>query len=377
MSGASVSIRNLVKTYLDTRGKPTFTAVKDISLDIDAGEFMVLVGPSGCGKSTTLRMIAGLERVTSGTILIDGKVVNHLEPKDREIAMVFQSYALYPHFTVFKNMAYALTLVKRTKEFISDIVTRTAKALQLNQVMERKPQSLSGGQRQRVALGRAIVRDPKVFLFDEPLSNLDTKLRVQTRSEITQLHGELGATVIYVTHDQVEAMTLGDRICVMRDGTIMQVADPLTLYLYPNNLFVAGFIGSPPMNLLKGKVQRRDGRLHFVENGEKDILVIPFHGSLHNLASRYIDKEIVFGIRPENITNEPKPGTGTPTPMTVAIAEPMGGESLVYFKSGTGNLLARIRGEHLFQLNEEVAIQINVDKVTLFDPDTEKAIRYE
>jgi len=377
MSGASVSIRNLVKTYLDARGKPTFTAVKDISLDIDAGEFIVLVGPSGCGKSTTLRVIAGLERVTSGTILIDGKVVNHLEPKDRGIAMVFQSYALYPHFTVYKNMAYALTLVKRTKEFILDIVTRTAKALQLNHVMERKPQSLSGGQRQRVALGRAIVRDPKVFLFDEPLSNLDAKLRVRTRSEITQLHGELGATMIYVTHDQVEAMTMGDRICVMQDGMIVQVADPLTLYLYPKNLFVAGFIGSPPMNLLKGKVQRRDGRLHFVENGEKDILVIPFQGSLHNLASRYIDKEIVFGIRAENITNVPKPGAGTSIPMTVAIAEPMGGESLVYFKSGTGNLLARIRGEHLFQLNEEVAIQINMDKVTLFDPDTEKAIRYE
>ena len=377
MSGASVSIRDLVKTYLDDRGRPTFTAVKHISLDIDAGEFMVLVGPSGCGKSTTLRMIAGLERVTSGTISIDGNVVNHLEPKDRGIAMVFQSYALYPHFTVFKNMAYALTLVKKTKEFISDIVGRTARALQLNHMMERKPQALSGGQRQRVALGRAIVRDPKVFLFDEPLSNLDAKMRVQMRSEITQLHGELGTTMIYVTHDQVEAMTMGDRICVMRDGTIMQVADPLTLYLYPDNLFVAGFIGSPPMNLLKGKVHRRDGRLHFIENGEKDMLAVPLQGSLHNLASRYVDKEIVFGIRPENITNQPREGAGKPIPMTVEIAEPMGGESLVYLKSGTGNLIARIRGEHLFHLNEKVTIQINMDKATLFDPDTQEAIRHE
>jgi multiple sugar transport system ATP-binding protein len=375
MSGASVSMRDLVKTYLDNRGKPTFTAVKSISLDIDPGEFMVLVGPSGCGKSTTLRMIAGLERVTSGTISIDGRVVNHLEPKDRGVAMVFQSYALYPHFTVFKNMAYALTLAKKAKEIISDIVGRTAKALQLNHLMERKPQALSGGQRQRVALGRAIVRDPKVFLFDEPLSNLDAKMRVQMRSEITQLHGDLGATMIYVTHDQVEAMTMGDRICVMRDGMIMQVADPLNLYLCPDNLFVAGFIGSPPMNLLKGKVRRREGRLYFIENGERDMLAVPLEDSLHQPASRYLDREIVFGIRPENITNRPKAGAGASIPMTVQAAEPMGGESLISLRSGTGNLVARIRGEHLFRLNESVMIQINMEKVTLFDPNTEEAIR--
>lgn len=375
MSGASVTIRDLVKTYLDNRGKPAFTAVKSISLDVDAGEFMVLVGPSGCGKSTTLRMIAGLERVTSGTISIDGRVVNHLEPKDRGVAMVFQSYALYPHFTVFKNMAYALTLAKKTKEIISELVSRTAKALQLNHLMERKPQALSGGQRQRVALGRAIVRDPKVFLFDEPLSNLDAKMRVQMRSEITQLHGELGATMIYVTHDQVEAMTMGDRICVMRDGTIMQVADPLNLYLSPDNLFVAGFIGSPPMNLLRGRVRQRDGTLYFIENGEKDLLAVPLEGSLHQLASRYIDREIVFGIRPENITNRPKARAGVPIQMTVEVAEPMGGESLISLRSGTGHLVARIRGEHLFRLNERVTIQINMEKVTLFDPETEEAIR--
>jgi multiple sugar transport system ATP-binding protein len=375
MSDAPVQIKELVKTYLDDRGRPTFTAVKNINLDIPDGEFMVLVGPSGCGKSTTLRMIAGLERVTSGTISIGGQVVNHLEPKDRGIAMVFQSYALYPHFTIFKNMAYGLEVMKKTKEFVSDMVGRTAKALQLDHMMDRKPQALSGGQRQRVALGRAIVREPKVFLFDEPLSNLDAKMRVQMRSEISRLHGELGTTMIYVTHDQIEAMTMGDRICVMRDGLIMQVADPLTLYLRPDNLFVAGFIGSPPMNLLKGKVQQRDGGLHFVESGEKDTLTFPLKGPLQTLASKYVDKEIVFGIRPENISNEPKEGSSTPVTMTVEIAEPMGSESLVYLKAGTGYVIARIHGEHLFQLNEQVTVQLNLDKVALFDPETEQVLR--
>jgi multiple sugar transport system ATP-binding protein len=335
MSEAPVQIKELVKTYTDDRGRPTFTAVKNINLDIKDGEFMVLVGPSGCGKSTTLRMIAGLERVTSGTISIGAQVVNHLEPKDRGIAMVFQSYALYPHMNIFKNMAYALELTKKPKDAISDIVGRTAKALQLDHMMDRKPQALSGGQRQRVALGRAIVRNPKVFLFDEPLSNLDAKMRVQMRSEISRLHGDLGTTMIYVTHDQVEAMTMGDRICVMRDGVIMQVADPLTLYLRPDNLFVASFIGSPPMNLLKGKVQQRNGSLQFVENGEKNALTFPLKGPLQTLASKYIDKEIVFGIRPENISNEPKEGSSTPVAMSVEIAEPMGSESLVFLKSGT------------------------------------------
>jgi multiple sugar transport system ATP-binding protein len=375
MSEAPVQIKDLVKTYLDDRGNPTFTAVKNINLDIADGEFMVLVGPSGCGKSTTLRMIAGLERVTSGTISIGGQVVNHLEPKDRGIAMVFQSYALYPHMNIFKNMAYALELTKKSKEYISDMVARTAKALQLDKMMERKPQALSGGQRQRVALGRAIVRNPQVFLFDEPLSNLDAKMRVQMRSEISRLHGELGTTMIYVTHDQVEAMTMGDRICVMRDGIIMQVADPLNLYLKPDNMFVAGFIGSPPMNLLKGKVLQHNGGLQFVENGEKDALTFPLKGSLQNVAAKYVDKDVVFGIRPENITNEPKAGSSTPVALTVEIAEPMGSESLVYLKSGTGYLIARVPGEHLFHTNEQVTVQLNLDKVTLFDPETEQVIR--
>ena len=374
MSEAPVQIKDLVKTYVDDRGRPTFTAVKGINLDIQNGEFMVLVGPSGCGKSTTLRMIAGLERVTSGTISIGGKVVNHLEPKDRGIAMVFQSYALYPHMNIFKNMAYALEVAKKSKDAISGTVNKTAKALQLDHMMDRKPQALSGGQRQRVALGRAIVRSPNVFLFDEPLSNLDAKMRVQMRSEISRLHGELGTTMIYVTHDQVEAMTMGDRICVMRDGLIMQVADPLTLYLKPANMFVASFIGSPPMNLLQGKIQKRDDGLYFVENGEKDYLMLPLKGALQTSASKYVDKDVVLGIRPENISSVPNADSSAPVTLAVDIAEPMGSESIVYLKTGTGYLIARIQGEHLFQLGEKVTVQLSLDKVTLFDPGTQQVI---
>jgi multiple sugar transport system ATP-binding protein len=375
MSEASVEIKDLVKTYADDRGRPTFTAVKGINLDIKNGEFMVLVGPSGCGKSTTLRMIAGLERVTSGTISIGGNVVNHLEPKDRGIAMVFQSYALYPHMNIYKNMAYALEVAKKPKNTISETVNQTGKALQLDHLMERKPQALSGGQRQRVALGRAIVRQPAVFLFDEPLSNLDAKMRVQMRSEISRLHGELGTTMIYVTHDQVEAMTMGDRICVMRDGVIMQVADPLTLYLKPESMFVASFIGGPPMNLFQGKVQKREDGLYFVEDGEKDNLVVPLKGALEQLASKYVDKSIVFGIRPENISETPWAGSNTPVTLTVDIAEPMGSESIVYMKAGAGYLIARLQGEHLYELGQKLTVHLSGEKVTFFDPETQQVIR--
>ncbi len=375
MSEASVEIKDLVKTYVDDRGRPTFTAVKGINLDIKNGEFMVLVGPSGCGKSTTLRMLAGLERVTSGTISIGGKVVNHLEPKDRGIAMVFQSYALYPHMNIYKNMAYALEVAKKPKNTISETVNQTGKALQLDHLMDRKPQALSGGQRQRVALGRAIVRQPKVFLFDEPLSNLDAKMRVQMRSEISRLHGELGTTMIYVTHDQVEAMTMGDRICVMRDGVIMQVADPLTLYLKPESMFVASFIGSPPMNLFQGKVQKREDGLYFVADGEKDNLVVPLKGALEQLASKYVDKSIVFGIRPENISETPWAGSNTPVTLTVDIAEPMGSESIVYMKAGAGYLIARLQGEHLYELGQKLTVHLSGEKVTFFDPETQQVLR--
>ena len=375
MSEGSVQIKDLVKTYTDDRGRPTFTAVKKINLNIDNGEFMVLVGPSGCGKTTTLRMVAGLEKISSGTISIGDRVVNDLEPKDRGIAMVFQNYALYPHMSIFNNMAFGLQLAKKKKDFIQETVSKTSRALGLDQMLERKPQALSGGQRQRVALGRAIVRNPQVFLFDEPLSNLDAKMRVQMRSEISRLHTQLGNTMIYVTHDQVEAMTMGDRICVMKDGSIMQVADPLTLYRKPENLFVAGFIGSPPMNLLRGKVQKRDGGLFFVESAEKDGLSLPLQGRLEPLAAKYVDKDVVFGIRPEHISNEPKEGPNIPVTMTVDISEPMGSESLVYMKAGTGNLIARIHGENLYHQGDKVTVQLNLDKVSLFDAQTENVIR--
>jgi multiple sugar transport system ATP-binding protein len=375
MNDGSVHIKNLVKTYLDEHGNPSFTAVKNINLDIKDGEFMVLVGPSGCGKSTTLRMLAGLETITGGTISIGKRVVNNVHPKDRGIAMVFQNYALYPHMTIFDNMAFGLKLARKPKEFIQETVGKTAKTLGLEKMLERKPGALSGGQRQRVALGRAIVRDPKVFLFDEPLSNLDAKMRVQMRSEISRLHTQLTTTMVYVTHDQVEAMTMGDRICVMRDGNIMQVADPLTLYRQPENIFVAGFIGSPPMNLLKGKVQKLDSGLAFVEDGQTGALTIPLRGKLEPLAAKYVGKPVLFGIRPEHLSDQVSDADHVPVTATIDISEPMGSESIVYFKAATGNLIARVPGEHLYQPGEQLTVQLNMDKVHLFDGQTEAVIR--
>jgi len=375
MSDGSVHIKNLVKTYLDEHGNPSFTAVKNINLEIQDGEFMVLVGPSGCGKSTTLRMLAGLENISSGTISIGDRVVNNIHPKDRGIAMVFQNYALYPHMTIFDNMAFGLKLAKKPKDFIQKTVNKTANTLGLEKMLDRKPGALSGGQRQRVALGRAIVRDPKVFLFDEPLSNLDAKMRVHMRSEISRLHTQLTTTMVYVTHDQVEAMTMGDRICVMRDGLIMQVADPLTLYRQPENIFVAGFIGSPPMNLLKGKVQKLDSGLAFVEDAQTGALTIPLRGKLEPLAAKYVSKPIIFGIRPEHLSDQVSDPDHVPITATVEIAEPMGSESIVYFKSATGNLIARVPGEHVYHPAEQLTVQLNMDKVHLFDGQTESIIR--
>jgi multiple sugar transport system ATP-binding protein len=375
MNDGAVHISDLVKTYTDDRGRPTFTAVKKINLEINNGEFMVLVGPSGCGKTTTLRMVAGLEKITSGTIAIGDRVVNDLEPKDRGIAMVFQNYALYPHMSIFNNMAFGLQLAKKKKDFIQETVSRTSKALGLDHMLERKPQALSGGQRQRVALGRAIVRNPQVFLFDEPLSNLDAKMRVQMRSEISRLHSQLGNTMIYVTHDQVEAMTMGDRICVMKDGLIMQVADPLTLYRQPENLFVAGFIGSPPMNLLKGKIDRGDGGLTFRESADEGAVTIPLKGSIEAVAAKAVGKPIVFGIRPEHLTEESKNGSTAPVSSTIDIAEPMGSESLVYLRAGTGNLIARMHGESLYHMGQPLTVYVNMDKAALFDAETESVIR--
>ncbi|HET7237529.1 MAG TPA: sn-glycerol-3-phosphate ABC transporter ATP-binding protein UgpC [Terrimicrobiaceae bacterium] len=375
MSDGSVQIKNLVKTYLDEHGNPSFTAVKNINLDIEDGEFMVLVGPSGCGKSTTLRMLAGLENITSGTISIGERVVNNIHPKDRGIAMVFQNYALYPHMTIFDNMAFGLKLAKKPKDFIQQTVTKTANILGLEKMLDRKPGALSGGQRQRVALGRAIVRDPKVFLFDEPLSNLDAKMRVHMRSEISRLHTQLTTTMVYVTHDQVEAMTMGDRICVMRDGNIMQVADPLTLYRQPENIFVAGFIGSPPMNLLKGKVEKLDGGLAFVEDAKEHSLTVPLRGKLERLAAPYLGKPILFGIRPEHLSDQVSDPDHIPITATIEISEPMGSESIVYFKAATGSLIARVPGEHIYHSGDQLTVQLNMQKVHLFDAQTENVIK--
>jgi multiple sugar transport system ATP-binding protein len=339
---------------------------------------MVLVGPSGCGKSTTLRMIAGLEEITNGTISIDGKVVNHVLPKDRDIAMVFQNYALYPHMSVYENMAFGLKLRKFPKAEIEARVREAAAMLGLESYLDRKPKALSGGQRQRVAVGRAIVRKPKVFLFDEPLSNLDAKMRVSTRTEISKLHARLGATMIYVTHDQVEAMTMGDRICVMKDGDIMQVAEPLTLYNHPANLFVAGFIGSPPMNLFKGTIKRAGNHLSFLEtNPTGTPITVVLTESLSRRTSSYIDKPIVFGIRPENVQDSltvTQPDPSCTIEVKVEVSEPMGAETYLYLDTGASSFIARVRPTDRFEVNQKVKVTFDMDQAHLFDPATEQAL---
>ncbi len=374
LANGSVGLRNLSKTYADDRGRPVCHAVQGINLEIQDGELLVLVGPSGCGKSTTLRMIAGLESISGGTIEIGGRVVNQAEPKDRGIAMVFQNYALYPHMTVFDNLAFGLKLAKKEKAFIREAVLRAATTLGLEGLLERKPQALSGGQRQRVALGRALVRNPKVFLFDEPLSNLDAKMRVQMRAEIARLHSSLKTTMIYVTHDQVEAMTMGDRICVMRDGVVMQVADPLTLYRRPQNLFVAGFIGSPPMSLLPGRVESRDGRLVFVGDGGDGALTVPLTGRLEQLARGRIGRKIVFGLRPEHLNVAGEAATHAPASCLIEMAEPMGAESILYLKAGGSSLIGRVPGEHLYKKGEKLTMHLHLEKAHLFDAESEIAI---
>lgn len=333
---AGVRLNNISKVY-----DGGVVAVKDVNLDVADKEFVVLVGPSGCGKTTTLRMIAGLEEISSGKLFIEDQLVNEVAPKDRDIAMVFQNYALYPHMTVYENMAFGLKLRKYSKPEIDSRVKEAAQILGISDYLDRKPKALSGGQRQRVALGRAIVRKPKVFLFDEPLSNLDAKMRVQMRAEISKLHQRLGATMIYVTHDQVEGMTMGDRIVVMKDGIIQQIDTPLNLYNNPVNKFVAGFIGSPAMNFFEGKI-RREGRLYFgeVNNGIK--LEIP--ESLESKIVSLIGKDIYLGIRPEHIfIYEYHHGALDATAiLQVDISEPMGNEVYLYFNSSTAQIVARV-----------------------------------
>ena len=348
---AKVSLQDVGKTYTDGKGQEV-TAVSGVNLEVAEREFLVLVGPSGCGKSTTLRMIAGLEEISSGQIAIDGRRVNDVPPKDRDIAMVFQSYALYPHMSVYDNMAFGLKLRKYPKAEIKRRVSEAAGILGLEPYLERRPKALSGGQRQRVALGRAIVRQPKVFLFDEPLSNLDAKMRVQTRMELIRLHQRLQATMIYVTHDQIEAMTMGTRIAVMQGGLLQQIAPPLELYHAPRNLFVAGFLGSPPMNFVRGALAREGDRLAFRESGSPPVVTCAFREKERPAYSAYVGKDVILGVRPEDIAPLPSAAGAASEaaaatagraefPAVIDIVEPMGAETNFYLQTGAHTLICR------------------------------------
>lgn len=365
---AQVKLEKLCKIY-----SGGIVAVKDVNLEIQDKEFVVLVGPSGCGKSSTLRMVAGLEDISSGLITIDDKKINDVQAKDRDIAMVFQNYALYPHMTVYKNMAFGLMLRKFPKAEIDRRVKDAAELLGIQNLIDRKPAALSGGQRQRVAVGRAIVRKPKVFLFDEPLSNLDAKLRVQMRTEISKLHIRLQSTMIYVTHDQVEAMTMGDRIVVMKDGEIQQVADPMTIYHRPANKFVAGFVGSPPMNFIEGTIIKRDGALYFKEDQFQVRLSEPMSSQL----ASSIDKRVILGIRPEDIYDKLFLGDASPentVKATVEVVEPMGAELYLYFKKGKLSFVARVDAHQKAEVNQDLEVVLDMSKAHFFDVSTEKTI---
>jgi len=348
-------------------------AVNDLHMQIDDKEFLVFVGPSGCGKTTALRMLAGLEEITKGQIKISDRVVNEVPPKDRDIAMVFQSYALYPHMTVYDNLAFGLKLRKTPKEEIKRRVQEAADILGIGEFLTRKPRQLSGGQRQRVAVGRAIVREPKVFLFDEPLSNLDAKLRIAMRSEITKLHQRLQTTFIYVTHDQTEAMTMASRIAVINKGMLQQLDTPQTLYDHPDNMFVAGFIGSPAMNFFKATLRKSDKNL-IVDAGAFSVPVPP---DRNNKFQPFVDKPVVFGIRPEDIYNPAFVPTGihaAPADAKVDVTELMGNEIFLYLVVGENNTVARVDPRTNFHVGDKVQVSFNMDKCHLFDPVTEKAI---
>ncbi|HRI46879.1 MAG TPA: sn-glycerol-3-phosphate ABC transporter ATP-binding protein UgpC [Ignavibacteriaceae bacterium] len=365
---AEVKLVNVNKIYEGCN-----TAVRDVSFEIKDKEFVVLVGPSGCGKSTTLRMVAGLEEISTGELYIDNKLVNDVSPKDRDIAMVFQNYALYPHMTVYENMAFGLKLRKFSKEEINKRVMEAAKILSLEEYLNRKPKALSGGQRQRVAVGRAIVRKPKVFLFDEPLSNLDAKLRVQMRTEISKLHQRLEATMIYVTHDQTEAMTMGDRIVVMKDGVIQQIDTPLNLYNKPENKFVAGFIGSPAMNFLQGKIVNENGLKFVSANGHvKFSIPEKYRKSVEN----YSNKQIWIGIRPEDIFDRQPNSEVNLLELNVAleVVEPMGNEIFLYFQLEGTQFTSRIPAREKPEIGVQKPIFFDLEKIQFFDFETEKSI---
>ncbi len=348
-------------------------AVNDLTIEIEDGEFLVFVGPSGCGKSTTLRMLAGLEEVTEGEIWIGDRMVNNVAPKDRDIAMVFQSYALYPHMTVFDNMAFGLKLRKVPKEEIRRRVHEVAKELGIFDLLDRRPRQLSGGQRQRVAVGRAIVREPAVFLMDEPLSNLDAKLRVEARAFISKLHQRLGTTFIYVTHDQVEAMTMGTRICVLRDGVLQQVDTPQNLYDYPANVFVAGFIGSPAMNFFNAVLKEVDGQLVV----DADIFQVTVPESRANDYRQHVGKEVIFGIRPEDIHDpkyQPPDIEAAPVEAEVDVVEMMGNEKIVYLKVDDQTFLARLDPRTDAFVGNRMQVNLNMGNMHLFDRQTEKTL---
>ncbi len=368
---ASVTLKSIYKKYAGG-----VVAVSDFNLEIKDKEFIILVGPSGCGKSTTLRMIAGLEDISEGELFIGDKLVNDVAPKDRDIAMVFQNYALYPHMTVFENMAFGLKLRKVPKPEIKRKVEEAATILEIEHLLDRKPKALSGGQRQRVALGRAIVREPQVFLLDEPLSNLDAKLRAQMRTVIAKLHKKLGTTFIYVTHDQTEAMTMGDRIVVMKDGFVQQVDSPTNLYLKPCNQFVAGFMGSPQMNFVDAKLAKNDDA-YTVTFGENYTIDLPEAKADAATLEAYVGKDVIMGIRPEAIHDEEMFLSAAKTGIietTVDVVEILGSETFLYLSCGMIPLTARVSPRSTARPQDTIKVAIDPNKVHLFDRDTEKTI---
>ena len=365
---AKVQLVKITKVY-----ENSFVAVKEADITAEDKEFVVLVGPSGCGKTTTLRMIAGLEDVTSGDIYIGDKIVNDVLPKDRDIAMVFQNYALYPHMTVYQNMEFALKLRKTPKDEIDGRVKTAAGLLGIEELLDRKPKQLSGGQRQRVALGRAIVRQPKVFLFDEPLSNLDAKLRVQMRAEISKLHKKLETTIIYVTHDQTEAMTMGDKIVVMKDGLIQQIDSPINVYNHPTNKFVAGFIGSPAINFFDGKISKKGSHLHF----DFGTFSVKIPDTYDDSIKDYEDKEILMGVRPEDVYHKKYSSNAEiPAEMKaeVEVVEPLGSEFVVNFETGGTVFTGRLEPKEEPKMGEIMNLVFDMKKVHFFDKETEETI---
>ena len=381
---ASLSLRHIYKKY-----PGGVTAVSDFNLEIKDKEFIVFVGPSGCGKSTTLRMIAGLEEITEGELFIGDRLVNDVAPKDRKIAMVFQNYALYPHMTVFENMAFGLKLNKTPKEEIKRRVEEAARVLDITHLLDRKPKALSGGQKQRVALGRAIVRNPMVFLLDEPLSNLDAKLRASMRTELTKLHQRVGTTFIYVTHDQVEAMTMATRIVVMKDGVIQQVDTPQNLYDNPCNLFVAGFMGTPQMNFINGVLEKKGNDLYFSfeklipdktnnirEEGWQCSLKLPADKANNPALADYIGKEVIAGIRPECIADSPMNVAASENVVSayVDVTELMGNEIFLYLTIGETRLTSRVSSRSNSRAGDTITIAMDTSRMHIFDKDTERCI---